>query len=431
MRSGHLLPLLLLTAAALAQPLPSRQAIAHEPVGLAARVHATRLARIGPRPVGTAAERAAASLVAAELERCGFAVERDGFDYGSFVVEDLELTLDGRPATAVLVGFDPYQGERRLAGTARVLGPEENASPEDLAGRLVLLGDQRRYFECMALGATAAVVVDSSAFAALDGRVETELELLVAGRVERGRSLNVIGRLSAPAGDGQTVWLTAHLDSYPGSPGANDNATGTGAVLELAQRLAARPEDLRSDIVVAVFGGEETGLLGSRACLRAHGAELERCAWLLNVDTVGGEGPLRAETRGGAPPSAGGTLENGFPAHLLDKAWEGPGGRWRIFEPSLLGVLTTACVPDTLAERVRAAAIASGVEWVEAAGLFSDLRTFAQAGVPATGLAQLPGSPLLHTPQDTLDRVNWRQVEAAVRLGLVLALGRVPAELQL
>jgi hypothetical protein len=55
----------------------------------------------------------------------------------------------------------------------------------------------------------------------------------------------------------------AHLDSVPGSPGADDNAAGVAALLELARVLA--PLRFRRSIVLVAFDMEEIGLIGARA----------------------------------------------------------------------------------------------------------------------------------------------------------------------
>jgi Zn-dependent M28 family amino/carboxypeptidase len=58
--------------------------------------------------------------------------------------------------------------------------------------------------------------------------------------------------------------LGAHLDSVLESPGANDNATGVAAALEIAA-VVARMEDRSRGFRVAPWGGEEDGLQGPRA----------------------------------------------------------------------------------------------------------------------------------------------------------------------
>lgn len=80
--------------------------------------------------------------------------------------------------------------------------------------------------------------------------------------------INVIGRKESPADT--AIVVSAHYDSVGGCTGADDNATGVAAVLELAELLAA--EELAHDVVFACWDQEENGLLGSTA-------------WVLGNDT--------------------------------------------------------------------------------------------------------------------------------------------------
>ena len=68
-------------------------------------------------------------------------------------------------------------------------------------------------------------------------------------------------------------------------PGADDNASGTAAVLELARRLAARPT--ARSILFVNFDAEELGMLGSELFVRYPPAELESIVLMLNLDMVG------------------------------------------------------------------------------------------------------------------------------------------------
>jgi len=70
-------------------------------------------------------------------------------------------------------------------------------------------------------------------------------------------------------------------------PGADDNASGTAAVLELARGLAARRSELKRSLVFLTFSGEELGLLGS-AYYTAHPLwPLDKTVAMLNLDMVG------------------------------------------------------------------------------------------------------------------------------------------------
>ncbi len=82
--------------------------------------------------------------------------------------------------------------------------------------------------------------------------------------------------------------ITLQADFTPFTPGANDNATGAGVVLSLAERLGREP--LSHTVVWAVLSGcEEVGCYGAEAFARAHREELGRAAWI-TVDSVGGTG---------------------------------------------------------------------------------------------------------------------------------------------
>jgi hypothetical protein len=77
-------------------------------------------------------------------------------------------------------------------------------------------------------------------------------------------SYNVIAERPAtfPWRDNGVVMVTAHYDSVPGSPGANDDGSGTVLCLELARVLRYLPT--HKAIRFALWGSEEQGLLGSR-----------------------------------------------------------------------------------------------------------------------------------------------------------------------
>lgn len=78
-----------------------------------------------------------------------------------------------------------------------------------------------------------------------------------------------------------------HLGEMKGRicPGADDNASGTAAILELARRFAARPA--RRTVVIAAFSGEELGLHGSAFYARNPVIPLEKTVAMINLDMIG------------------------------------------------------------------------------------------------------------------------------------------------
>ena len=102
-----------------------------------------------------------------------------------------------------------------------------------------------------------------------DVPVKVELDLRVRFH-ENTKGFNIVGEIPGTDPSGEVVMLGAHFDSHPFATGATDNATGSTAMLEalrIIKTLGLRP---RRTIRVALWGGEEQGLLGSRAYVQAH-----------------------------------------------------------------------------------------------------------------------------------------------------------------
>jgi len=76
-----------------------------------------------------------------------------------------------------------------------------------------------------------------------------------------------------PALKDEVVMIGAHLDSLPAATGATDNAAGSAAVMEAMRILHTIGAKPRRTIRVALWGGEEQGLLGSKAYVKEHFAD--------------------------------------------------------------------------------------------------------------------------------------------------------------
>jgi hypothetical protein len=70
-------------------------------------------------------------------------------------------------------------------------------------------------------------------------------------------------------------------------PGADDNASGTAGVLELARLLAPQRGQLKRGILFMNFSGEELGLLGSAAWVKSPTRPLEKAVAMINMDMIG------------------------------------------------------------------------------------------------------------------------------------------------
>jgi carboxypeptidase Q len=107
-------------------------------------------------------------------------------------------------------------------------------------------------------------------------------------------SYNVLAEIPGtdPALAGEVVLVSAHLDSWHTAAGATDNADGATAVMESMRILTALGARPRRTIRVALWSGEEEGLLGARAYVDRHLRDAEarrRVAVMINDDP--GSGP--------------------------------------------------------------------------------------------------------------------------------------------
>lgn len=89
---------------------------------------------------------------------------------------------------------------------------------------------------------------------------------------DNGNAYNVVAELpgSDPVLKDEVIMIGAHLDSWHTGVGATDNADGTTTMMEAMRILKAVGAQPRRTIRVALWGGEEQGLLGSAAWVKQH-----------------------------------------------------------------------------------------------------------------------------------------------------------------
>ena len=93
---------------------------------------------------------------------------------------------------------------------------------------------------------------------------------------------NVIAEI--PGETDELVIIGAHIDSWDGARGAQDNGTGTSTTMEAARLLAATGITPKRTIRFMLWSGEEQGLLGSRAYIEQHPEEMDRISCVLVHD---------------------------------------------------------------------------------------------------------------------------------------------------
>jgi Zn-dependent M28 family amino/carboxypeptidase len=130
--------------------------------------------------------------------------------------------------------------------------------------------------------------------------VEVEVEVQAQFHRENLDSLNVVGEIRGGAKADELVMIGAHLDSVDTGLGATDNAAGSAVMLEVMRILKTLNLKLDRTVRIVLWGGEEQGLLGSKAYVKEHFGDIEtmhlteahaKLAGYFNVDN--GTGRIR------------------------------------------------------------------------------------------------------------------------------------------
>ncbi|HBV86927.1 MAG TPA: Zn-dependent exopeptidase M28 [Desulfosporosinus sp.] len=193
-------------------------------------------------------------------------------------------------------------------------------------------------------------------------------------QVELINSQNIIAELPGTRPD--TIIIGAHYDSATFNvPGAVDNASGVGVLLELARVLSKEPHEETYQLVF--FGAEEYGLVGSQ--FYTSQADLSAVQWMLNIDMVGS--PMEIDVAG----------KKSTP-------------------PELIKQVTALARESQIPFNVSRDFILMTRE--SSQGGTSDYSSFLDQGIPAVGLG-IYGRPegYFHRPEDRIERVSLEDVQ--------------------
>jgi len=236
----------------------------------------------------------------------------------------------------------------------------------------------------------------------------------VTGAERMVSSRNVVGVLAGtdPKLRDEAVVVGAHMDHLGKVgdavyPGADDNASGTSALVEIARAFAAAPVRPRRTVVIAFWTGEEEGHLGSAYYVRHPLWPLARTAAYLNLDMIGhpwSMEEIRKLIADNALPDGGAFLAKVKPADFVEPGLP-PGA---------------ANLESALRRAANATGLALHFDRTDGLHGGSDYREFARAGVP---FIRFFGNffPAYHEPGDTADALDPAQVQKMARLALATA----------
>jgi len=273
---------------------------------------------IGPRVAGTEGEWIAANYIKDELEKLGYPTEIQEVPISNVVSS---LTLNSLQNKALRANTATGSGYTNDAGvTAKIvpsgLGNSPEEFPAEVAGNIALV---QRGVESFALKAQNAVnagaigvIIYNNAAGALNptlGDYKSPVPVVAITQIDGDALLANIANETVTAtiksqhltkswnvvatktpqnknrNTGEILYVTAHYDSVPFAPGANDNASGTSMMLEFARIL--RGYNVDKEVRFIAFGAEEIGLVGSRYYVNQLSEdEVNRSLASFNMDMI-------------------------------------------------------------------------------------------------------------------------------------------------
>lgn len=217
------------------------------------------------------------------------------------------------------------------------------------------------------------------------------LEATVPSRSEPGRRVLVVG---------------AHYDSAHETPGANDNATGTAAVLALAKRLKSLGATAQSDLMFVLYTNEEppyfkTPLMGSHVHAKALKARGVTVTAMLSLETMGYFSDAAGSQKYPWP------LNQFYPTQGDFIAFVATAGDLGLVRKVVRSFRSHAVFPS---EGIAAPRFVPGVD-------YSDHAAYIDHGYPALMVTDTAPYryPHYHTREDTPDKVDYDRLARVVQ----------------
>ena len=362
-----------------------------------------------PRVAGTEAEWNAVQYIKTKFSSFGYDTEIQPFPFESYQEPKVSVTVAGDTLLSNSFTYTPngeVSGEVVYAG----LATEADLVGIELEGKIALIKRGEISFADKVLnaaraGASAVIIYNNVAdplagtlgapndefvptvslsqtdgdrltSSLAEGQAISATVKVTGGAVLQKTSHNVVATkepTNKKKATNQIIVVGAHHDSVPGSPGANDDASGVATSIELARVMANMPTD--TEIRFVTFGAEELGLFGSYAYVETLSQdERDRIVGMFQMDMVGSR------------------------------------------DAGELVMFTVDGEKNAVTDLSAAAGVRTGNPLSYGKESRSDHVPFYDVGIPAALFIHDPSEPWYHTPNDSIDKISKEKLQETAEI---------------
>ncbi len=393
------------------------------PVAFSGKVigHVNALDHIGNRTDGTKSGSQTIYYISQEMKKAGLEVTLDTFSFVTFQRKKQKLSIYGKKYEPRQVILNPYHGPVSYTGKFTFFYPDSSLNLQmmkDFSGKIVVTCPPATLIRLATRSPLAILVLSKKDFDQVvaesrktipSGKI---LSFQFSGKTRKIYSANVVGTVKPENPDSSEVIIASHWDSF-NSRGVNDNASGVGTLLGLADYFQFHRASFRTTIRFIAFGARETGMNGSLAYIDHHPKELKNCKLMFNIDGVNGIHVISVDMTGGVSgiSRVKGVIKENI--YFRKNALRENGDKWLWLDDYPMA----SNVPIPLRDDILAVCNRLSLKIEQVEGLGSDHQAFSLAGIPSTGIS---------TENDNSGKVSGVAVKKVYPEGMWLA-GRIVA----
>lgn len=377
-----------------------------------AYTHVKNISGFGVRSAETEAEKKTIDYIINEFESIGLKTQIDTFKYKCYIIENKNVKIGGEIYPFEKLASNPYISQENISGEAFIFHPDSSyESLSDLSNKVVITKEPVKFWKLDNKNPISIVYLNDTVFENIANTEKIDVELNEIGIIKEFTTYNIIA--SIPSESEKEIIITAHWDSYCG-PGATDNASGVGVMIELARHFFENHVGNQVHMKFVAFGAEEQGMLGSKYFIEKYQNSLRDCIFNFNIDMVGESGDAFVALKGVEETEPENNLSFNYWARCdFAGKWIASGHAFHLSKPTI--------IPSWLSSTIKETGQDLNIKINPVGDMGSDHRIFAYVGVPSTNICIVDVNSKENRHHTEKDVIEFIDITSLRQAGLIVS----------